>query len=285
MKRVHIIADYRDRLRVENFSEKLKNTGLETVADIISSKDSLANFGSASTLILWISSNADEVIYDIAKNLKESGHSVVNYFAEPTELSSEQRSIIGRNKTVFASLCQGNDAEEICALIKVAEDLSDPIEKVVTTGFKNDKDNAVACRSAMSNDESIAHLHKQDENKQLETKIPSNPIEESTSMSTDEKTDKEYLGISPWSGLIFMVVILLVAYKLEDFFDFTSSSIWFYVFYGIGCLLEASCISCVKEYREKNGKSFLSSVVLTIGYLLCLLFASAIFIGLWHWLF
>ncbi|MDE7457922.1 MAG: hypothetical protein K2M77_03545, partial [Muribaculaceae bacterium] len=138
---------------------------------------------------------------------------------------------------------------------------------------------------AMSNDESIAHLHKQDENKQLETKIPSNPIEESTSMSTDEKPDKEYLGISPWSGLIFMVVILLVAYKLEDFFDFTSSSIWFYVFYGIGCLLEASCISCVKEYREKNGKSFLSSVVLKIGYLLCLLFASAIFIGLWHWLF
>lgn len=119
-----IIGDIADKDRINSFCSQLKGKGVESEAlypatDFMSHGTALC----CPVAVLWISSNSNEKIFNIAGDRQANGNVSINFFADGVTLSDAQKSMVGRNHSVFASIDPENWLNDIVNLLPV--DLSE----------------------------------------------------------------------------------------------------------------------------------------------------------------
>lgn len=113
-KHITFIGSDADRIEVENLiSEMVKlDSDISASFKVPSDEDALSE-----NVVLFITPNTGEEVFNITKVRKDNGLATVNYFARPTPIDITAKRTIGGNKSVFVSISSDSAIPELMSLL------------------------------------------------------------------------------------------------------------------------------------------------------------------------
>lgn len=188
----------------------------------------------ASNVALWLTANTDNGVLEIGQTRRNGNLSTINVFAEPVQLSFEQKSIVGRNRSIFSAITEDVDAELVAIFgsnttssLPKQPDMETPMQVSATQDTVVSTDNHEG--SAPSDDDVDIQVNDADS------------------------------GISPKSAFIMFIIGWGLEYYMEGL-DLRVDEWWPYIIKATLFFLWAGAAGGLMTWRENNGKSFFSAL-------------------------
>lgn len=264
MNEFYLIGSEKDRGAMEELRSAITAEGytLNIVCQDVDN-ESLDNSIGASKVVLWLSPNTEMRTFEVAQKRRNNNLQTVNIFADSIQLSAEQKKCVGRNRSVFATLTQ-NVAAELLTILGSAKPLA--VEKaapVVKETPELKSETADVATRIFPKEESVV-------------------VEESDVENTDEKIPTAY---KPWKAFLVMIAVYVVEYSIEDAHQFYNDEVLPYILFAACAFVEWAAAGGVLGWRQRNGKSFFSTLVMWVGGFLGLFYAWLFVKNLWNFIF
>lgn len=246
MNELFIVGADADRAAMEGIRQAITAEGYSiNVVCPNSDNEKVQKAINALNALLWITPNTDRSVLEIGTNRRNRNLSTINLFAEPIQLTSDQKSIVGRNRSIFASATQ-NIAVELLSLLGTPRPLT--VEKAVTPNVEPQKKEAEMVDTSINNPASPA----------VDTMVSVAETEESAYKDSEK-------GIKPWTALMIMIAVFIAEYAIECAHEFYNDEIFPYIMFAVCAFIEFGCAGSVMIWQEKNGKSLFSRFAILVG--------------------
>lgn len=243
--KIIIVGSPSDEKAVLDAEISLSMKGFNAESNIISAdRDCITNTDADYTL-LWLSKNASQDLFAIAKELNNRMKKCINIFSESMSVSKQQKEVIGGNHSIFVELNPESWIDDLSQLTcKVAPQdegakITPPPPPIVGVPF------------------------------------PSSESPYNINLNNRSKEEHNVVG-EPWKVLMVMVGTIIGLFILDAFCSFhrgDSSIILLIISCGI---IEVSCIRVVLSYRKQVKKNFFSLFVIAVGLILSIFFLWAL---------
>ncbi len=256
---IYIIGSDADKNSIEALRPAISAAGY--ILNVVDNEN-IQKATNASNVVLWLTSNTDNGVFEIGQNRKNSNQSTINVFAEPFQLTSEQKAIVGRNQSIFTALAQ-NLAMEILLLLGATRPSA--VKNEIKFEVKHQTPEAVETPANNSPTTSVADTT------------------ESVS-ETEESADNDD-GFKPKNAFLTLIVVFITEYAIENYHQFYNDEIIPYIMFGICAFIAFGCAGGVMTWQEKNGKSSFSRFTILVGYLGGFFYSWLFIKNLWNFIF
>lgn len=117
-KHITFIGSVADKIEAENLISEIEkfDSDISASFNVPSDEDALSE-----NVVLFITPNTGEEVFNITKVRKDNGLATVNYFAKPTPIDKNAKNAIGGNKSVFASAFSDSAIPELISLLNFSD--------------------------------------------------------------------------------------------------------------------------------------------------------------------
>lgn len=250
-KEIYIIGSSTDREAIMALQPQFAAEGFD-IAVGCSDADALAKEHSmgAENVALWLTSKSEQHVFDIASERNSRNVATVNIFAEPMEITPQQKSVIGRNRSVFSTMSDNLVKDTVALMTGEAPAIPLPQNKPTVSS------------------------------ESTSTTVESSSVEEKP-----EADEKKSSGYKPWKALIVILATYVVEYCIEDAHQFYNNEIMPYILFAVWGIICAGSTGGVMTWRDENGKTTFSGLVIFIGSLMVIYWAWLFVKNLWNFIF